>query len=105
MSQELQREVEPNKIDQEVKMVDEQAVMSEPEQPENSETEALPEPTSGVIPAETDLAAEIKERLLACTEDSACLIALSSRFEHMAKALGTTSDKLIDDVFTLLTDK
>jgi hypothetical protein len=85
--------------------------LPEAEQPTETMLETIPEiPVTEVLPepemdTKEKLAAEVKARLLACTEDSDCIGALTNRFEQVAKGLGISSGKLIDDVFSLLTGK
>lgn len=82
-----------------------------PEAEQATEPEPVSGPTTGEVSPEPEanikerLAAEVKARLVACVEDIDCIGALCNRFEQVAKGLGISSDKLIEDVFSLLTGR
>ena len=79
---------------------------------QGEQPETTPETTPGQLKAETpsveekeSLIKELKDKLLTCAEEGDCLNALVARFEEMAKRLDVPTDRLIEEVFSLLTRK
>ena len=79
---------------------------------QGEQPETTPETTPGQLKAETSsieekepLVKEVKEKLLTCAEEGDCLNALVARFEEMAKRLDVPTNRLIEEVFSLLTRK
>ena len=68
----------------------------------------LTEPTAEVAQVEEKLdtkerlGVEVKTKLLACAEEDGCIDALLGRFEQVASKLGIPTEKLIEQVFSLL---
>ena len=83
--------------------VDELSIMEPvadtPNEEVSSEATPMDESTTGA------LAEEVKARLVACSEDSSCIDTLSTTFGEMAARLGIPTDRLIDEVFNLMTHK
>jgi len=105
--------VEELKVEEKAEVTPEEETAPEAEQTPEPKTdtpvaEISPEPTAEVAEVEEKLdtkerlGVEVKTKLLACAEEDGCIDALLGRFEQVASKLGIPTEKLIEQVFSLL---